>query len=146
MDDAALVCLGERRTNAQRHRHGVAQAEWSAADALGQVLALDPLHGQVGLVCLVDSVRHVGDDVGVVQFGQDLGLARKALNILRRAVRLEKLERNRSPELLIDRAKDRADAAARDLVLDQKTLREQLTGDGMAHAPWEGYHRRGPDR
>jgi hypothetical protein len=29
---------------------------------------------------------HVGDDVRVVQLGQDLGLARKALDILLRAV------------------------------------------------------------
>jgi hypothetical protein len=36
---------------------------------------------------------------------------------------------------VIDRAEDRPDAAGCDRVLDEETLREQLTGDRMAHAP-----------
>lgn len=91
---------------------------------------------KIGLAILVHTVRHVGDDVGVVQLAEDLGLARKALDVTRGAVQLEELERDRSPGPLIDRAKDRAHTAGSDPILDQKTLRDQLTGDGMPHEPW----------
>jgi hypothetical protein len=74
--------------------------------------------------------------VGVVQLAEDLGLARKALDVTRGAVRLEELERDRSPGLLIDRAENRAHTAGGGPILDQKTLRKQLTRDRMPHEPW----------
>jgi hypothetical protein len=73
----------------------------------------------------------------VVQLAEDLSLAREALHISCGAMRLEELERDRPPGLLIDRAEDRAHAADSALRLNQEALREQFTGDGMAHELWD---------
>ncbi len=80
---AALAQQGQRLLEA----HGLAR------EALGQVLPLQPLHGEEGPAVRGGAMGDVGDDAGVAQLGQDGGLASEALEGLG-ALGVEQLERH----------------------------------------------------
>lgn len=70
-DDWIGARLVRRVSSSSPRSPNAAFSTWSMRSvwrAIRQVLALEPLHRQVGLVRLVDPVRHIGDDVRVVEF------------------------------------------------------------------------------
>ena len=116
MDDALLVGggqgLGERRAAISRIRSSGSPP--SGIDAV-EGLALDELHGEeVDAVRLLDGVD--GDDPGVVEGGQRLGLAPEALEPLRARGHLggQHLERHVATELRVGGAVDLAHPAGAD--------------------------------
>ena len=85
--------VGEQGEQAQ----ALAEAQGAAAQALAEVLSIEPLHRQVGLARGGAAVRDVRDDVRVAQRREDLGLAREVLGDERRArVAVQELQRRGS--------------------------------------------------
>src|SRR5262249_15024975 len=116
----------------------------------GQVLALEPLHGQVELV--VDAaVREVGDDAWVAQRGEELGLAREArLGV--GAGDADGLDRGQPAGLAVERAVDDAHAAAGGGALELEAAVEKVAGlhqpivVRLSVAAWLGMSSRKPRR
>src|SRR5262245_55741044 len=77
----------------------------------GEVLAVEPLHGEERLAVAGRAVAHVARDAWVVDLGEQAALAGEALRDARVAARLEdQLERDRLPRLAVDGAIDDAHA------------------------------------
>ncbi len=119
MDDASLVGRLQGLGDLERDPEGLLDRQGAAGDPLLQRLALDQLHDQE-----VDAVRllHLVDagDVGMVQGGQNLGLALEAgeaLRILRERLR-QHLDRHPPAQLRVLGLEDLAHPALAELAGD----------------------------
>ncbi len=137
MDDAAVV--GGRQRLGQRHRdvEDPAQGEPSRGSDLVEGLALYHLHGQEAHPAIfLDRVQ--GDDVGMVEGGDGLGLALEALEPLGVGGQLgfEHLDRHDALEVRIPGPEHLADAAgaerAEDLVVAEPRARIEPRRSGHA--------------
>ena len=81
MHDPVLVGAGERRCDPQQQQSRLFYGEGAAAQAPGQILALQPLHGNVVQTLGGLSAVHIRDDTGMAQLREDSRLARKAAHI-----------------------------------------------------------------
>ena len=68
--DAARVRRAERLADSSAQAHRLADEEAPVAQALAQVFARQPLHGQPALALGVGAMRDVADDARVVQVGE----------------------------------------------------------------------------
>src|SRR5262245_27119157 len=119
MDDAALVHGRDRRGGSGEHLQAVRERERSTREDGGEVLAVEPLHGEERLAVAGRAVAHVARDAWVVDLGEQAALAGEALRDARVAARLEdQLERDRLPRLAVDGAIDDAHAALLDESFD----------------------------
>lgn len=57
----------ERLGRMAQQGQGLRQAQGLVREALSEILALQPLHGEEGLALLGEAVGDIGDDAGVVQ-------------------------------------------------------------------------------
>src|SRR5262245_60547684 len=80
MDDSLPVQEFEGGGNALEQAYTVLQRQRTAAEALEQVFAVEPLHGEEAAAAVVLAVGHVGDDARVVKLREQLRLAREALH------------------------------------------------------------------
>jgi len=120
VDDAALVGDGERRSGVAQQGQTVGQAQRAAREALRQVFAGEPLHGEVGLAIAGHAMREVLDDPWMAELAKQLGLAREPLGGLGIVGGLEELDRDRPVGAGVDRAVDGAHPArARSLLEDE---------------------------
>ena len=115
MDDALLVGGGEGVGERGGDLEDLGSGEPALGDDAVEGLALDELHGEeVDAVRLLDRVD--GDDPGVVEGGEGLGLALEALEPLRVGGHLgrQDLEGHLAPELRVGRTVHLAHATGAD--------------------------------
>ena len=113
MDDAPVV--GELQRVAQRRHDGqrLFRREFSHAQELPQIHAVHKFHEQIIKTARLSEVVN-GDDVGMVQGGQRLRLARETFGELRfpHALRCEEFQRHQAVQRLLPRLVNHAHAAA----------------------------------
>jgi len=110
--DAVRVGGGNRLGKGQRDPQKLVQGHSTGRDEVGDRLAPHELHGEVvAPVALLDGVD--GDDVRVVDRGENPGLAAKALDALgiRGEFRRDELQRDQAVESCVPRNKNLAPAA-----------------------------------
>jgi hypothetical protein len=127
VDNALLVGRGECLGRAAQQGQGLREAQGLASQTFRQVLALEPLHDQKGLALLGGAMGDVGDDAGVVQLGQQHGLAVEAVSRLRGGGRMQEFERDVLTRVRVDGAVDRAHAAAASQALEAEAASENPT-------------------
>jgi hypothetical protein len=130
VDQTAGVKLGERAGDLLGEGERLGDGERLARQPLRQILALEPLHDQVALPVGEVAVRDVRHHAGVVDLGEDLGLAREALADVVGA-RREDLERDGSAAHPVVGAEHRPHAAAAGLTLDVEAVGDH--GAGSQH-------------
>ena len=81
MHDPVLVGAGERRCDPQQQQSRLFYGEGAAAEAPGQILSLQPFHGDVVQTIGGLSAVHIRDDTGMAQLREDSRLARKAADV-----------------------------------------------------------------
>ena len=80
MHHHALVHRPQRRGDAHPQRQALAEGEVDVLEALGERLALQPLHGQVRPAPRRGPAPDVPDDVGMAEGREQLRLAGEALD------------------------------------------------------------------
>ncbi len=134
MDDAALVGGGQGGADAAKEGKALVQGERSAGEPLRQIFAVEPLHRQEAVPVRRLAVIDVGDDAGVAQLGQELGLAAEAVGLIGAAAgAVEQLERHTVAALPIVGAVYGSHAAAAGQLLDHKAVGKE--------APWSQLYR-----
>ncbi|MCZ7680829.1 MAG: hypothetical protein M5U28_19455 [Sandaracinaceae bacterium] len=130
MDDAVLVRDPDRAGGVPHHGHRLGERESGAKQPPAELLALEPLHGEPGLVAL-RAVRDVADDARVIEGGEQPRLAIEARHRARH-VRGHHLERDRPPADPVGRAEHHPHPAlARDR-LEREAIGYDVSGP---HAP-----------
>jgi hypothetical protein len=121
VDDLELVGVREclrRRAHEPQRRRGRERAV--LADPVLEARPVDELHDQVALARVRRAGEVAGDDVGVLDAGEDLGLALEALRERRTAeFDRQELHGDAPVEEVLAAGVDDTHAAARDLVVDR---------------------------
>jgi hypothetical protein len=103
-------------------------------EVLGQGLALQPLHHQVGRIAAHDAVRDVADDPRMPDLGQHARLLEEA--IARPGIAIaQHLDGNGLAGLEIAGAEDATHAAGGDLQLDLEAMVDGVTSAHLVHDP-----------
>ena len=138
VDDAVSVRVRERAEHRADDAQRLGRRQRAFAQNLAQAAPLDVFHDEERTAVDLAAVDD-GDDVGVRELAQHVGLAVEALEKLRvlREVRGEHLERDRAAERELRGAVHRAHAAAADDLLDpvsaDRTADERV-GSGFAQS------------
>jgi hypothetical protein len=135
VDDAARMDGGQRLGRAPDHLHRILHAERLTPLALGQILAVEPLHGQEKPPVGPLPVRHVAHDVGMAEIAHHVDLAAEAhpLPVARRVP--QELERHHlargGVRALVDISRRTASHAG----LDEKSLARLARIQGHLEVP-----------
>ncbi len=121
---AAPVRLVERRGDAHGERDALVERQLLALEAVGEVFALEPFHGQVERALVRAAVGDVADDRGVVQVGQDEALALEARGL--DALGLQDLDGDARARDQIARAVDLAHPTRAGDLLGHEAARDEL--------------------
>jgi hypothetical protein len=119
------VRRGERLGHAAPERHDLVDAEGRSNEALGQVFALDPFHGEVGLPELGHPMSHMADDARVLELGEHPPLAGEADLVLEPAA-VQELEGDGLTARAVVSSIDRAHPSRSDEALDLEPLRDDV--------------------
>ena len=126
MHDADAVRVRERVGDVRGDLHGLAERERRALLALRDVLAVEPLHRDVGMPLVELPERDDAHDAGMTEPGEHAAFATEARLLAGvDAGDRDDLQRDGRLRDLVGRAIDDADAAAPDLALDHEAAREQ---------------------
>jgi len=126
MDDPRVVRRRERLGDLGRDLQRLEQRQRLSLQALADVLALQPLHGDVRLPFVELPERHEAHDPGMREPCQHAPFAVEARLFAGVDARdRDDLERHRLPRHLIERAVHDADASAPDLALDDEPSPQQ---------------------
>lgn len=127
--DAGRMGSGQRLRYVGCNKNAFGEPQRGAPLALGNVLALEPLHRDVGVALLELAERHHPHDAGVAQCCEQSSLATEARFFARIDARQgDHLQRDGKIAQLVARAVDDAHAAAADLPLDDEASSERLGG------------------
>ncbi len=145
MDDPLLVGGVDGPGERARQPGRVGERLWPAAQPGGEVAALDQFHGEEGQVALEADLEDL-DDVGVLQPGDDAGLADEAVEPLLPAEQafLQRLQRHQPVEGDLAGLVHDAHAAAPQLV--QHLVAGEGGPVGVAGGRWRGRRARGGQR
>src|SRR5262249_17502513 len=77
-DDALRVRGDEGARGRERERDGLVDRHRTFGDAVGEVVAVEPLHREVEVAGAERAVRHERDDAGIAQVGEQPDLALEA--------------------------------------------------------------------
>jgi hypothetical protein len=105
--DAAAVGLGERVGHLPRQAEHVVERQGPPLQALVQILALEPLHGEERAALGGEAVAEVAHDAGVVELGEDPRLALEPARVIERELP-EQLDGRWAPALAVEAAIDGA--------------------------------------
>src|SRR5262249_11799236 len=130
----APVDGAQRERGAHAEREALGHGERYALEALGEGLALEPLHDQVGLAARRGAALDVADDARVLEPREHLGLARKAL-YLQRAHVVQHLDGHRLARAPITRAIDLPHAPRSRGVLDLEAVGEDVSFEHRIPGP-----------
>ena len=123
MHDAPAVEGAQRGGGRGQASDDVAEGQSAAGQPLGQILAGEPLHGQVVQPVRSLAVRNIGNDIGMRELGKELGFPREPLRTARCGGRaVDNLQRHRLARPLIDGAIDRSHATAAGYFFDRKAI------------------------
>ena len=100
------VTRGRREIKLLAYLAHDAVAERRAPLALGEILAVEPLHGEEQAAVGELAVGDVVDDVGMAQIGDDADLALEARLLTRGGGAAQDLERHRQTALVVDALED----------------------------------------
>ena len=116
--EAASVRVDQRVERAREHTPGAILRHRALPDQLRERAALEQLHHEVGVAVRRDAVVGQGDDVGVPQRGQRLGLALepRTQELVLRVGRLQHLDRHLGVEAQVLGAIDPAHASLAEMV------------------------------
>jgi hypothetical protein len=78
VDDAQGVGGGQRLSCAAHELQSLREREGLSRQTPGEILSLQPLHGQEGLALPREAMSHIRDDAGVAELRQQFGLPLEA--------------------------------------------------------------------
>lgn len=122
---------GKGRSDAPQQQQGIAQRQRPPPEAMAQILSIEPLHGEKALSARGLAMRDVGDDAGMAQLGEELGLTRKAPRFLvvgHRRLEIEQLKRHQAAGESIAGAVDRPHTAGACWALELEAIGESVAG------------------
>jgi len=123
MDDAALMCEGKSISDLLNEQQAIAHGKRPSSQALPEILAFEPLHGQKALPVRGLTMRNMSNDAGVPKLREQLRLAGKALRFIGAArARVLELERDGVATVAIGCSVDGAHTSATGGVLDIKAV------------------------
>ena len=133
--DAARVCGAEGFGDADAEGEGLGDGEGAALEALGEVFAVEPFHGEEELARGGGAVGDVLDDAGVMELGEHVALAGEVAGELGGGG-VEDLEGDGRAGDVIEGAIHGRHAACARAPLDRETAAEELErghrGEGNA--------------
>ena len=126
VDDPALVRNRERFGNLFEKPRAIAHWQRPPSQARGEILSLQPLHGEESLAIRAPAMSNVADDAWVAKLSEKLRLAEKAIHFVRAArAFVQKLERDGVATVAIGGTVDSAHPTAARSALDLKAIGKQ---------------------
>jgi hypothetical protein len=123
MNDATCMRKTKRSSDNDDQVHAFAKRQRTLRQTIGEIETFEPIHDQVRPTFERRAVGDVTDDVGVLEFRENAGLAGKArIGTLR-----EHFDRNRAFRGKIERFPDFPHTAASGMSFDFESFGDQLT-------------------